>query len=154
MVIVLWATEGMFPSSRSVQDSAEGEAEERRLFYVAATRAQDELILCVPEYRRMRDGGGMPCMASRFIDELPDHLVEPVRPRQTATAGIGRTESRPDSSGDHGLRLGGTVSHQRFGIGTIVSLEGQGDNARVQVNFEQAGSKWLVLAYASLERLD
>ncbi len=71
VVLVLWVTEGMFPSSRSLQDSEDGEAEERRLFYVAATRAQNELILCVPGYRRMRDGGGMPCMASRFIDELP-----------------------------------------------------------------------------------
>lgn len=76
VVMVLWATEGMFPSSRSLQESAEGEAEERRLFYVAATRAKDELVLCVPEYRRMRDGGGMYCQASRFIEELPGETAD------------------------------------------------------------------------------
>jgi len=76
VVIVIWATEGMFPSGRSLQESADGEAEERRLFYVATTRAQDELILCVPEYRRMRDGGGMYCQASRFIEELPREAAQ------------------------------------------------------------------------------
>jgi len=76
VVILIWATEGMFPSARALQESGAGEDEERRLFYVAATRAKDELVLCVPEYRRMHGGGGMYCQASRFIDELP---------RETAT---------------------------------------------------------------------
>ena len=71
VVIIIWATEGMFPSPRSVNESDEGEAEERRLFYVAATRAKDELVLCTPEVRRMRDGGIMYCQPSRFIEELP-----------------------------------------------------------------------------------
>lgn len=74
VVIVLWATEGMFPSGRSLQES-EGDAEERRLFYVAVTRAKDELILCVPEVRRMRDGGVMYCEPSRFVEEIPSELV-------------------------------------------------------------------------------
>jgi DNA helicase II / ATP-dependent DNA helicase PcrA len=76
VVILIWAVDGMFPSSRSLGESAEGEAEERRLFYVAATRAKDELVLCVPEYRRMRDGGGMFCTASRFIEELPREAAQ------------------------------------------------------------------------------
>jgi len=75
VVIVLWATEGMFPSGRSLQESAAGEAEERRLFYVAVTRAKDDLILCVPELRRMRDGGVMYCEPSRFVEEIPPGLV-------------------------------------------------------------------------------
>ena len=74
-VIVLWMTEGMFPSPRSVQESADGEAEERRLFYVALTRAKTELCFCVPAVRRMRDGGVMPCEPSRFITELPPDLL-------------------------------------------------------------------------------
>ena len=80
VVIVLWATDGMFPSSRSVSESAGGEAEERRLFYVAVTRAKDELCLCVPEVRRTREGGAMYCRPSRFVAELPAGLVENVRP--------------------------------------------------------------------------
>jgi DNA helicase-2/ATP-dependent DNA helicase PcrA len=75
-VIILWATEGMFPSSRALQDSPDGDAEERRLFYVAITRAKDELFVCVPEVRRMRDGGVMYCEPSRFVDEIPSNYVK------------------------------------------------------------------------------
>jgi DNA helicase II / ATP-dependent DNA helicase PcrA len=75
VVIMIWVTEGMFPSPRTVNESDEGEAEERRLFYVAATRAKDELVLCTPEVRRMRDGGVMYCQPSRFIDELPEEVI-------------------------------------------------------------------------------
>ncbi len=78
-VILLWMTDGMFPSTRSINDSAEGEAEERRLFYVAVTRAKDELIFAVPESRRMRDGGFFYCTPSRFLSELPAGLVSPRR---------------------------------------------------------------------------
>ena len=75
-VIILWAIEGMFPSSRSLQESTDGDAEERRLFYVAITRAKDELFICVPEVRRMRDGGVMYCEPSRFIQEIPRHYLK------------------------------------------------------------------------------
>ena len=74
MVFVLWMAEGMFPSSRSLNDPA-GESEERRLFYVATTRAKDELHLCVPALRRSRDGGTQFFMPSRFVTELPPDLV-------------------------------------------------------------------------------
>jgi DNA helicase-2/ATP-dependent DNA helicase PcrA len=74
VVFVIWAAEGMFPSSRSVGES-ENDAEERRLFYVAVTRAKDELILCAPEMRRTRDGGVFFCKPSRFIKELPRGLT-------------------------------------------------------------------------------
>jgi len=79
-VIILWMTEGMFPSSRSLSESEAAEAEERRLFYVAITRAKSELCLCVPQVRRMRDGGVMPCQSSRFLTELPQGLVRTKRP--------------------------------------------------------------------------
>ncbi len=76
VVILLWMTEGMFPSGRTMGESEDGEAEERRLFYVAATRAKDELIMCVPEVRHMRDGGIYYCTPSRFVNELPPTLVD------------------------------------------------------------------------------
>ncbi len=76
IVILLWMTEGMFPSSRTMNESAEGDAEERRLFYVAATRAKDVLVMCAPEVRRMRDGGVFYCTPSRFVNELPPSQVD------------------------------------------------------------------------------
>ena len=76
VVIILWATDGMFPSSRSINESPDGEAEERRLFYVAVTRAKDELCICSPEVRRMQDGGVMYCLPSRFVEEIPSELLE------------------------------------------------------------------------------
>lgn len=78
VVILLWLNDGMFPSARSVTETADGDAEERRLFYVAITRARDELILCSPENRQVRDGGVMPTIASRFITELPAGLLQRV----------------------------------------------------------------------------
>ncbi len=74
VVFLLWMTDGMFPSSRSLNDSG-AEAEERRLFYVAVTRAKERLHLCVPSLRRMHDGGVMPCLPSRFIKELDASLL-------------------------------------------------------------------------------
>jgi DNA helicase-2/ATP-dependent DNA helicase PcrA len=77
VVIILWATEGMFPSSRSIEEGGlEAEAEERRLFYVAVTRAKDNLYMYVPEVRRTRDGGVFCCTPSRFVQEIPDELVK------------------------------------------------------------------------------
>jgi len=74
VVFVIWAVEGMFPSGRTLEESG-GDAEERRLFYVAVTRARDELVLAAPEIRRARDGGVFYCKPSRFIKELPRTLV-------------------------------------------------------------------------------
>ncbi|MBN1268548.1 MAG: ATP-dependent helicase [Kiritimatiellae bacterium] len=75
VVFVLWLTDGMFPSGRSLNDDG-GEAEERRLFYVATTRAKDELYLCVPEVRRSRDGDVDYCTPSRFVEEIPADLMQ------------------------------------------------------------------------------
>ena len=80
VVIVLWAADGMFPSSRSMNESPYGEAEERRLFYVAVTRAKDELCICVPEVRRNKDGSVLYCTPSRFVEEIPREFVREVRP--------------------------------------------------------------------------
>mgnify|MGYP006165024953 FL=1 len=65
----------MFPSPRSLTESEDSDAEERRLFYVAVTRAKDELTICAPEVRRTREGGFIHCPPSRFIEEIPDALL-------------------------------------------------------------------------------
>jgi len=79
-VIVIWATDNMFPSARALKETPDAEAEERRLFYVAVTRAKNELCLCVPEVRRTRDGGVVFCPPSRFVTEIPPELLREVRP--------------------------------------------------------------------------
>jgi DNA helicase-2/ATP-dependent DNA helicase PcrA len=79
VVFILWATDGMFPQIRALNENAEGEAEERRLFYVAVTRAKDELYLCQPEIRRGRDGTITFCRPSRFVVEIPQGLLREVR---------------------------------------------------------------------------
>lgn len=75
VVIILWVNEGMFPSPRSVNDNPDGEAEERRLFYVAVTRAKDELHMCVPQTRKTRDGGTILCEPSRFLRDIPRNFL-------------------------------------------------------------------------------
>ena len=74
-VFVLWLVDGMFPAAKSLEEAA-NEAEERRLFYVAVTRAKDYLWLCAPRLRKARDGGVMMCMPSRFLDEIDPELLQ------------------------------------------------------------------------------
>jgi DNA helicase-2/ATP-dependent DNA helicase PcrA len=142
--------DGLFPHQRSINDP-EGLEEERRLCYVGLTRARQQLYLTYAEQRRLH---GMDSYAtpSRFIREIPPELIEEVRPtmsvsrpiyRQSAPAGGGRSPG--------GVRLGQRVRHRKFGEGVILNSEGSGAHARVQVNFEMAGTKWLVMAYANLE---
>lgn len=79
VVFVLWVMEGMFPSQKTISENGDV-SEERRLFYVATTRARDELYFCCPRYRRTRDGGVQSFMASRFLQELPEDLIRHERP--------------------------------------------------------------------------
>jgi DNA helicase-2/ATP-dependent DNA helicase PcrA len=141
----------LFPHQRSITDVA-GLEEERRLCYVGATRAMRDLYLTYAEQRRMHgvDSYGAP---SRFIAEIPAELVEEVRPRVQ----VSRPTYTPSRAGRFmddapgSLRLGQRVRHQKFGDGVVLNVEGQGSNARVQVNFERQGTKWLMIGYANLE---
>jgi len=95
---------------------------------------------------------------SRFINEIPAELVEEIRPRVQVSRPVSKI-SRPRRSGggatsaaaEQGVRLGQRVRHAKFGDGVILNCEGQGAHARVEVNFESAGTKWLVLSYANLD---
>jgi DNA helicase-2/ATP-dependent DNA helicase PcrA len=144
--------EGLFPHQRSVQESGRLE-EERRLCYVGITRAREQVILTCAERRRLY-GSETYSLPSRFIDEIPKQLIDEVRPRpgirSTSPSRAANDNVYPDAA-PAGLRMGQHVRHKKFGDGVIMNCEGQGSNARVQVNFSHAGTKWLVLAYANLE---
>lgn len=157
LVFLTGLEEGLFPHQRSVEEPGRLE-EERRLCYVGMTRAMKQLYLTHAEVRRLH-GREHYTRPSRFLNEIPDDQLKAVRlaspmASRTRMGGAGATavRTRPsDSTSSGGFRLGGRVTHAKFGLGTVVTVEGQGDAARVQVNFESAGAKWLVLAYAKLE---
>jgi DNA helicase-2/ATP-dependent DNA helicase PcrA len=153
VVFLCGMEDGLFPHQRSITD-VDGLEEERRLCYVGTTRAMKHLYLTYAEQRRLHgvDSYGTP---SRFIKEIPAELLEEIRPRIQISRPVyqprgGRLQEDPIGSSS-GVRLGQRVRHGKFGEGTVLDLEGQGSHARVQVNFERQGTKWLMLAYANLE---
>jgi ATP-dependent DNA helicase UvrD/PcrA len=155
VVFICGMEDGLFPHQRTMADP-EGLEEERRLCYVGMTRAKQELYLCHAEQRRLY---GMEAYAepSRFLGEVPAERLEEVRPRANLSRPVagrygGRSTLAQDDAGT-GLSLGQRVGHSKFGDGVVVSVEGHGAHARVQVNFEAEGTKWLVLQYANLEVL-
>jgi len=152
MVFLCGLEEGLFPHQRSASDPSRLE-EERRLCYVGVTRAMQRLYLSYAEQRRLHgvDSYGS---QSRFIRELPPELLEEIRPRIQVSRPVfvprrPMMEEEPAES----VKLGQRVRHGKFGDGIVLGLEGQGGNARVHVNFERQGAKWLMLAYANLEPL-
>jgi len=155
LVFMCGMEDGLFPHQRSIADP-DGLEEERRLCYVGITRAKQTLFITHAEQRRLHgmDNFSQP---SRFIAEIPDEHVEEVRPRvqvsrpmrPLASSQRKRTSTAPGN--ELGIRLGQRVRHKKFGEGVILNCEGQGAHARVEVNFEKAGTKWLVLSYANLE---
>jgi DNA helicase-2/ATP-dependent DNA helicase PcrA len=146
-VFMVGMEEGLFPHQRSSGELRELE-EERRLCYVGITRARNSLTLTHALHRRLHGSDFYP-QPSRFIQELPPGVINTVRlgsdaiPRSLFMA----TGEPADTAG---FTLGQRVLHAKFGEGVILNLEGSGPNTRIQVNFEQAGSKWLVAAYANL----
>jgi DNA helicase-2/ATP-dependent DNA helicase PcrA len=154
VVFLVGMEEGLFPSQRSVEDEGRLE-EERRLAYVGITRARRKLVVTYAESRRMH-GVEMLARPSRFLAEIPPDLVDEVRPRVQVSRPLyaGRfAEPAPSLQEDLPVKLGQRVSHPSFGEGVVVSAEGSGAHTRLQVNFESAGSKWLVAAYANLTPL-
>jgi DNA helicase-2/ATP-dependent DNA helicase PcrA len=151
LVFLCGLEDGLFPHQRSLTD-LDGLEEERRLCYVGMTRAMRQLYVTYAEQRRLhgQDSYGQP---SRFIAELPEDLVEEVRPRVQVSRPVaaGRFHAPVEEPAAPGMRLGARVRHGKFGEGVVLHVEGNGAHARVQVNFEGQGTKWLMLQYANLE---
>jgi len=148
LVFLCGMEEGLFPHQRSVEDPDRLE-EERRLCYVGMTRARRQLVITWAERRRLH-GQESYCLPSRFLREMPAELISEVRPRVSVSRPV-TAPSRSAFEEPAEFRLGGRVRHAKFGEGVVLNYEGQGAHARVQVNFEAAGPKWLVVAYANLE---
>jgi len=152
LVFLSGMEDGLFPHQRSIADPS-GLEEERRLCYVGITRAKQTLYVTYAEQRRLHGMDSFP-QPSRFIAEIPEEYIEEVRPRVQVSRPMrpARRRSKSTAPGaDLGIRLGQRVRHSKFGDGVILNCEGQGAHARVEVNFETAGTKWLVLSYANLD---
>ncbi|WP_418315756.1 UvrD-helicase domain-containing protein [Piscinibacter sakaiensis] len=176
-VFITGLEEGLFPHENS-QSDLDGLEEERRLMYVAITRARKRLYISHSQ-TRMLHGQTRYNMKSRFIDELPEESLKWITPRNQgfgsgfqrdyraawargsgpgSMVGAGRVEPAPPplvpKAPSHGLRSGQSVFHNKFGEGVVVTLEGQGQDARAQVNFGRHGMKWLALSVAKLTPIE
>ena len=157
VVFIAGVEEGLFPHKMSVEEPGRLE-EERRLCYVGVTRAMQKLYLTHAETRRLHGKEVFP-RPSRFLRELPPHLLEEVRLRGHISRPV--TASRQsfaqtsiESDGElPALHVGQRVEHPVFGEGIILNAEGEGARARVQVSFDGNGVKWLVLGFAKLTPL-
>ena len=152
LVFLVGLEEGLFPHQMSVEEPGRLE-EERRLCYVGITRARQELVVSCAERRRLH-GTESYALPSRFLREIPKHLIDEVRPQVQVSRPAYGAEPRSRVMAEEpagALQLGQRVRHGKFGEGVVLNYEGQGAHARVQVNFMDAGAKWLVLAYANLE---
>ena len=164
LVFLVGMEEGLFPHKMSLEEPGRLE-EERRLAYVGITRAMRKLVITYAETRRLY-GSETYNKVSRFVREIPPQLIQEVRLSNSVSRPFGavsRNMGGNSMSGDSlfagsavpdtGFSLGQRVQHSLFGEGTILNFEGSGAQARVQVNFESEGSKWLMLSYAKLQAL-
>ncbi len=154
VVYLVGMEEGLFPHQMSIEEPGRLE-EERRLCYVGMTRARQRLVMSWAE-RRRQHGQENCALPSRFLREIPTELVREVRPHLQVSRplyGSGAAAPALADADPQALQLGQQVRHPKFGEGVVLNYEGSGAHARVQVNFQQAGAKWLVVAYANLEPL-
>lgn len=154
LVFIAGVEEGMFPSQQSGEEPGRME-EERRLCYVGMTRAMQQLYLTYAETRRVY-GQDKYHTKSRFIKEMPSEYLEEIRLRTTITRPVNnrfQPATSHEAFNDTGFQLGERVVHRKFNEGTVLNIEGQGESARIQVNFDDFGSKWLVLNYARLTKV-
>jgi len=186
-VFITGLEEGLFPHENAMSDQASLE-EERRLMYVAITRARQRLYLSHSQ-TRMLHGQTRYNLRSRFFDELPEEALKWITPRRTGfgagnTSGAGHTSNSIAGSAyperargqfgtdyskyagpvaaplparktpdGHGFKIGQRLFHAKFGEGQVLSLEGSGTDARIQINFPRHGLKWLALGIAKLTPL-
>ena len=150
-VFLVGLEEDLFPSRQSKAEPYLMD-EERRLCYVGMTRAMKKLSLSFAN-KRFLHGQHLYAYPSRFLNEIPDKYISPVKQKFGAT--MQNYQATQDFSvkpkEQNQLSIGALVKHKKFGFGTVLNFEGDGDSARVQIKFKQAGTKWLISAYANLK---
>ncbi len=152
LVFLTGLEDGLFPHQRSLEEGSGRLEEERRLCYVGMTRAMQQLYLTYAESRRLY-GSEKQTIPSRFLSEIPAEMLSEIRAKPTSAYAAPHRNSEwvdMDQTHESGVSVGANVSHPKFGEGVVVNLEGHGEYARIQINFAEVGSKWLVLAYAKL----
>jgi DNA helicase-2/ATP-dependent DNA helicase PcrA len=154
-VYVVGLEEGIFPHAASSRDAA-GLEEERRLFYVAMTRAMERLTLACARERR-RYGSRTFGVPSRFLREIPESLIEGSLPREQRGAPAGEAsldyehaQTEYDETGSE-IPKGMRVRHAVFGIGTVLDVQGRGPAQKLRIRFDRVGVKTLLLRFANLE---
>ena len=156
LVFLTGLEEGLFPHQRSIDDGSDRLEEERRLCYVGMTRAMKQLWLTYAEMRRLY-GSEKYTSSSRFLGEIPSELLHEVRAKKKNSYQMPKREQSSwvddQSAHESGVAVGMNVGHPKFGEGVVTNLEGNGEYARIQINFPEVGNKWLVLAYANLTLL-
>ena len=148
-VFLVGMEEGLFPHKLSMEESGRLE-EERRLCYVGMTRAMQKLTISYAEKRRLY-GEEKFARPSRFVAEIPREYMEEVRLGGSVSTPMYDPFANRVEDNSAALQLGQRVFHNKFGEGVVMNYEGNGRHARVQINFEGAGSKWLVMEYANLQ---
>ena len=151
LVFMVGLEEGLFPSGQSVDDVARME-EERRLCYVGMTRAMQQLYISHAESRRLYGKENYPS-PSRFLREIPNEFAQEVRIRANISRTANIAPQKPATETGSTYKAGEKVSHEKFGTGVVLQTEGEGKLEKVQINFKDAGLKWLMLAYAKLNRV-
>ena len=149
VVFISGLEEGLCPHEQSLFES-KGLEEERRLMYVAVTRARSKLYLSYA-LSRMLHGQTRYGMPSRFLEEIPESLVKNINTIsfKNNVDQIEENYSQP-SQQKHTWRIGESVMHEKFGQGTVLGYEGNSDDLRIQIKFNKAGTKWLAMEYAKL----
>jgi len=151
VVFIVGMEDGVFPHMRSLGDPDELE-EERRLAYVGITRAQDKLYL-TSAWNRMLFGGSSYNPPSRFLQEVPEALVEKAGKRQRRDPAERAAATGPRTTVSAGqVGPGDRVRHDKWGLGTVREIVGEGDRAEAEVMFDTQGKKRLLLAWAPLEK--
>lgn len=156
LVFLTGVEEGLFPHKMSLEEPGRLE-EERRLAYVGITRAMQQLIITWAETRRLY-GSETFNKVSRFVREIPAELIREVRLGNQVSRPFGPAKGKgsmfaQEATESTGFALGQRVMHSLFGEGVVLNYEGHGAQARIQVNFDAEGSKWLMVSYAKLEAL-